>query len=141
MISYQIDANQSIYASGNLLDSDNNGTLGGSATDPIEGGPVLTSPWSPVTPTIPTFHTTAAYRIDVSLSGTFPRDQVDSQVISQVTSLGTAGQLFNSEGDTGLGNSGYGVINGGIPAIDTDGDGMPDYWELAIGLRPPAMPP
>jgi autotransporter-associated beta strand protein len=133
---YQIDANQSIYATGNLLDSSANGTLGGSETDPYQGGPVLTSPWSPVTTTIPTYSTVAAYRIDVSLSGTFPRDQVDSQVIDDVTSLGTAGQLFNSEGDTGLGNSGYGVINGGIPATDSDGDGMPDYWDLANGLSP-----
>ena len=131
---YQIDANQSIYASGNLRDSSANGALGGSETDPYEGGPVLTSPWSSVTPTIPTFDTTTAYRDDVSLSGTFPRDQVDSQVIGSVTSLGTAGQLFNSESDTGLGNSGYGIINGGIPATDSDGDGMPDYWDLANGL-------
>jgi autotransporter-associated beta strand protein len=133
---YQIDANQSTYAYGNLRDSDNNGALGGSTTDPNEGGPVLTAPWSPVTMTIPTYSTVAAYRIDVSLSGTFPHDQVDAQVIGNVTSLGTAGQMFNSEGDTGLGNSGYGIINGGVAAIDTDGDGMPDYWEKAVGLNP-----
>jgi autotransporter-associated beta strand protein len=133
---YQIDANQSTYAYGNLRDSSANGTLGGSATDPNEGGPVLTSPWSSVTPTIPTFDTTTAYRDDVSMSGTFPRDQVDSQVIGNVTSLGTAGRLFNSESDTGLGNSGYGIINGGVTALDSDGDGMPDYWEKAVGLNP-----
>jgi autotransporter-associated beta strand protein len=133
---YQIDANQSTYAYGNLRDSSADGTLGGSATDPNEGGPVLTAPWSPVTTNITTYSTLAAYRIDVSQSGTFPRDQVDAQVIGHVTSLGTAGRLFNSESDTGLGNSGYGVINGGVAALDTDGDGMPDYWEKAVGLNP-----
>ena len=133
---YQIDSNQSTYAYGNLLDSDDNGVLGGSATDPNDGGPVLTSPWSPLTPTIPTYSTVAAYRVDVSQSGALPQDQVDAQVISQVTSLGTAGRIYNSEGDTGLGNSGYGVINGGVAAIDSDGDGMPDYWEKAMGLNP-----
>lgn len=133
---YQIDANQSTYAYGNLRDSDNNGVLGGSPTDPNEGGPVLTSPWSPVTTTIPIYSTVAAYRIDVSLSGTYPRDQVDAQVVGNVMSLGTAGRMFNSESDTLLGNSGYGVINGGIAAIDSDGDGMPDYWENAVGLNP-----
>ena len=139
---YQINGTpQNLYYTGNLLDSDNDGTLGGSTTTPSPDnngrtGNLLTSPWSPVTATIPTYSTVAAYRIDVSQSGTFPRDQVDAQVIGNVTSLGTAGQMFNSEGDTGLGNSGYGIINGGIPATDSDGDGMPDYWELAMGLNP-----
>jgi autotransporter-associated beta strand protein len=133
---YQIDANQSTYGLGNLRDSDDDGTLGGSPTEPNEGGPVLTSPWSPVTMTIPTFSTAGGYRYDVSRSGAAPRDQVDAQVIGQVTSLGTAGQLFNSQGNTGLGNSGYGVINGGVPALDSDGDGMPDFWEKAVGLNP-----
>ncbi len=139
---YQINGTpQNLYYTGNLLDSDNDGILGGSTTTPSPDnngrtGNTLASPWSPVTETIPTDSTVAAYRIDVSMSGTFPRDQVDSQVIGNVTSLGTAGQLFNSEGDTGLGNSGYGVINGGIPATDSDSDGMPDYWELAMGLNP-----
>ncbi len=133
---YQIDANQSTYAYGNLRDSSADGTLGGSTTDPNEGGPVLTAPWSPVTTTIPTYSPVAAYRIDVSISGTFPHDQVDQQVVGNVISLGTAGRMFNSEGDTGLGNSGYGIINGGIAALDTDGDGLPDYWEKAVGLDP-----
>ncbi|MGH8022761.1 MAG: Ig-like domain-containing protein, partial [Limisphaerales bacterium] len=131
---YQIDANQSTYSVGNLLDSSKNGALNGAATDPNQGGPVLTAPWSSVTPTIPQYSTTAAYRIDVSESGALPRDQVDEQVVSDVVSLGTAGRLFGSESDTGLGNSGYGMITPGSSYVDTDGDGMPDYWKAALGL-------
>jgi autotransporter-associated beta strand protein len=133
---YQIDANQSTYAYGNLRDSDDNGALGGSATDPNEGGPVLTAPWSAVTTNIPTASTLSAYRIDISSSGTLPSDQLDQQVISTVTSLGTAGRMFNVATDTGLGNNGYGVITNGTLPVDTDGDGMPDYWELAMGSNP-----
>ncbi|MGD0259237.1 MAG: autotransporter-associated beta strand repeat-containing protein [Verrucomicrobiota bacterium] len=135
---YQINGGiaQNLYYTGNLRDSDNDGTLNGDTTIPGGGGNILASPWSALTPTIPTFTTVRAYRYDVSMCGTFPRDQVDSQVIGNVTSLGTAGQLFNSQTNTGLGNSGYGIINGGASALDSDGDGMPDYWERAVGLNP-----
>jgi autotransporter-associated beta strand protein len=132
---FQMDGNQSIYSAGNLLDSDNNGALSGSPTSP--GGVVtLSSPWSALTPTIPTYSPAAAYRLDVSQAGALPRDQVDQLVIKDVSSLGTAGQMWGSQTATGLGNSGYGIINGGVAAIDSDGDGMPDYWEKAVGLDP-----
>ena len=59
---------QNLYFTGNLLDSDRNGSLGGSATTPSPDnngrtGNVLSSPWSTVTPTIPTYSTVAAYRV------------------------------------------------------------------------------
>ncbi|HEY1717905.1 MAG TPA: autotransporter-associated beta strand repeat-containing protein [Verrucomicrobiae bacterium] len=131
---FQMDGNQSIYSAGNLLDSDNNGVLGGSSTAP-GGVNVLASPWSPVTADIPAFSTVAGYRYDVSAAGALPHDQVDQLVVKDVTSLGTSGRMWDSQTDTGLGNNGYGVINSGIPATDSDGDGMPDYWEKTVGLN------
>jgi autotransporter-associated beta strand protein len=116
-----------------LLDGSKNGTLSGSSTYP-GGVTVLSSPWSSVTATIPTATTLSAYRIDVSSSGAFPIDQLDQQVISQVTSLGTAGSLITSPANTGLGNSGYGTIDGGTALTETDGDGIPDIWKNAVGL-------
>jgi autotransporter-associated beta strand protein len=93
---YQFDAGQTVYASGNLLDSSANGTLSGSSTAP-SGDTPTNAPWSSVTATIPTASTLSAYRIDVSSSGTFPADQLDQQVISQVTSLGTAGRIIGTQ--------------------------------------------
>jgi Bacterial Ig domain len=130
---FQVDANQSVYAAGNLLDSANSGTLNGSSTAP-GGVIVLNSPWSTVTTEIPTFSTTTAYRYDVSFSGAQPRDQVDQLIYNDVTSLGTSGTLWTSQASTGLGNSGYGVIAPESFPGDSDGDGMPDYWKAAVGL-------
>jgi autotransporter-associated beta strand protein len=147
---YQVDNNQSIYYSGNLYDSDSDGTLNGSVTTPYwyQGvGTVLSSPWSPITTSVPNYSARAAYRLTVSQAGAFPRDQIDALVISQIQTLGNAttgygagtagpgGGFYTSQTQTGLGNNGYGVINGGIAAIDTDNDGMPDYWEKAVGLN------
>ena len=132
---FQMDDNQSIYSSGNLLDSSANGTLSGSSTSP-SGVVTLSSPWSSLTPTVPTYSTLTGYRYDVSLAGALPHDQVDRAVIGDVTSLGTSGQMWTSQTSTGLGNNGYGVLNGGTVPVDTDGDGMPDYWEEAMGSNP-----
>jgi hypothetical protein len=76
-------------------------------------------------------------RADVSLSGAQPRDQVDALVQADVLSFGTAGMgggLWTTQTATGLGNDGYGVIaNGPAPALDSDG--LPTYWEVAMGLN------
>jgi autotransporter-associated beta strand protein len=132
---FQMDSGQSIYYSGNLLDSNDNGVLDGSATAP-SGVTVLTSPWSSFTTNIPTFSTAAAYKNDVSLSGALPHDQVDQLVVADVTSLGTSGQMWTSQTATGLGNSGYGTITGGAAPVNSSGDGIADYWKLANGLNP-----
>jgi autotransporter-associated beta strand protein len=132
---------QNLYFTGNLRDSDRNGLLGGSTTTPNPDnngrtGNILASPWSPVTPTIPTYSTVAAYRVDVSNAGALPRDPLDALIVSQVTSLGTAGAIITSPSQTGLGNSGFGTIDGGTALVDSDQDGMPDIWEQAAGSNP-----
>jgi autotransporter-associated beta strand protein len=92
--------------------------------------------------------TALAYRYDVSASGAFPRDDVDSLLVSQIQKLGSgttgtgagtagpAGGLYTSQTQTGLSNNGYGTLTGLTAPTDTDGDGMPDYWELATGSNP-----
>ncbi len=147
---FQLDSNQSLYYVGNLLDGDRDGTLNGTPNTPYwysGTGTILTAPWSALTPALTNKSATTAYRLCVSQAGAFPRDQIDDLVISQVKTLGngttgygagTAGPgsgFYTSQTQTGLGNNGYGIINSGVASIDTDNDGMPDYWEKAMGLN------
>src|SRR5574344_1769405 len=73
--------------------------------------------------------------LHTSQTGDLPYDDVDSLIWSQVNSLGKAGTLYTTQASTGLANNGYGVIDSGTKSADTDGDGMPDYWELAMGTN------
>ena len=103
---YQVDKNQSIYYSGNYDDANDNGTLDGSGTTPYwyQGtGTVLSSPWSSWTTVIPTLSAPLAWRYDVSTAGAFPRDDVDSLVISQVKTVGsgTTGTGTGTAGPSG----------------------------------------
>jgi hypothetical protein len=148
---YQIDLNQSIYYSGNLKDSNLNGTLDGATTTPYwyQGtGTVLSSPWSSETTAYPTLDAPSAARAAISRAGTLPRDAMDALIISQIMTLGKGttgsgagtvgpdGGLYTSQAETGLPNNGYGSITGGTRPTDTDNDGMPDVWESATGSDP-----
>ena len=132
---FQVNGNQTIYGVGNLMDTTKDGVLNGAPSEP-GSSIVAAAPWSPLTATIPTVSAQDAYRIDVSQAGPFPRDPLDSQVISQVMSLGTAGAIITNPGQTGLPNGGYGTIDGGTAFVDSDQDGMPDIWENVTGSNP-----
>jgi hypothetical protein len=108
---YQMN-NQAVYNSGNELDSNRNGRLDGTALGAGGGATALSAPWSPATAAIPALSAASAYSAVIAGVGAFPRDQVDTQVIANVTSLGTAGGLWTSQTQTGLGNDGYGTIPG-----------------------------
>jgi len=145
---FQVDKNQSIYAAGNLKDTNLNGVLDGAATSPYwyQGtGTVLSAPWSAATAP---YTAQSAYRVSVSLAGALPRDPLDALIVSQVrtlgkgatgsgaNSVGPSSALYTSQTETGLSNSGYGEIASGSSPADTDHDGMPDFWEKAHGSNP-----
>ncbi len=144
---YQVDTNQSAYATGNLLDGNKDGALNGSS-DNGTGANVLSAPWSSTTTSLPTMSATASYAFNMNHSGdsithdptTFATslglDQVDQQVVANLASYGTSGRLYNSQTDTGLSNGGLGTIATGSKPTDTDNDGIPDAWEIAHGLNP-----
>ena len=149
---FQIDNNQSMYFTGNLLDNNLDGVLNGSTTVPLPGyqggGTILSSPWSSWTTNVTIYSTASACRMVLSCAGTLPRDDMDNLIMNQVKTLGNGatgtgagtagpdGGLYTSQTQTGLGNNGYGTIAGGVAPLDSDGDGMPDYWETANGLDP-----
>ncbi len=139
---YQIDKNQSIYYKDNMIDTDTNGVLNGKETTPYwyQGtGTILEKPWSEHTTNNPVYSAATAFRLVTSLSGTLPYDDVDSLVWSEINSLGKKGTVFSSSSlhsSLGLSNDGYGEILAGEAPVDTDGDGMPDFWENAAGTDP-----
>jgi len=139
---YQVDDNQQAYGIGNLLDSNKDGTLGGSSANTIGSAVPLSTYWFPngtsnetlPTTSLPTLTAANAFYYVVSEAGPIPRDQVDAQVIGNFLSLGTQGTLWSYQTNTGLGNNGYGVITSGNTLPDGDGSGMPDDWKAALGL-------
>jgi hypothetical protein len=133
-----------------MKDNNLDGALNGAITTPYwynGPGTILSAPWSPVSKAVTVYDAKTGYRVAASLSGTLPRDQMDLLIINQVKTLGkgttglTAGTvgpgggLYTSQAQTGLGSNGYGTIQSGVKDADADNDGMPDYWETAMGFN------
>jgi pectate lyase len=83
----------------------------------------------------------ASRRLDCMGNWVASRDAADSRVVNHViNNYNPAWSPYNSlksygpEDETEVG--GFPTIAGGTPCADTDGDGMPDEWEIARGLNP-----
>jgi hypothetical protein len=135
---YQMNAGQTVYVSGNLLDSNADGTLNGTDAGQPSGTTKASKANSTDTASLPTTSAADAYADVLANAGAWPknRDQVDSLVVADVKSLGKSGKLWTDQNATGLTNSGYGTLAGGTAPVDTDKDGMPDAWETKYGLNP-----
>ena len=134
---FQVDKNQSIYASGNMIDTDRDGKLNGgpSSIYYYQGvGEELAKPWSELTTNGPMLSAASAWRYVTSQSGVLPYDDIDSLIWHQVGTLGKEGALVKSVGAMGIKtNNGWGEVMAGKAAADSDKDGMPDYFEEAMG--------
>ena len=128
---------QKVYMSGNLLDNTpSDGTLNGTLYNSIDGGTRANSVQLG-TDVLATMTAAQAYDYVVAHAGaSLQRDAVDQYFINEVLSKGTLGKMWKSQTADGLGNDGYGIHNGGTLPTDVDGDGIPNYWELAHGLNP-----
>ncbi len=134
---FQVDKNQSIYASGNMIDNNRDGILNGSPSNIYYyqgAGEELTEPWSEETTKNPVYSAATAWRLVNSQSGVLPYDDIDSLIWHQAGTLGKEGALVKSVADMKLSaNNGWGEVLSGELPLDSDGDGMPDYFEEAMG--------
>ncbi|MDI1364354.1 MAG: pectate lyase [bacterium] len=109
-------------------------------------GQIPADPWSLVTgvqvdgyrqagpidmpPVTPDPAASAYDRVLADAGASVSRDAVDLRVIEGVKTR--TGKVINNEQEVG----GWPVLAPGKPALDTDGDGMPDAWETAHGFNP-----
>lgn len=78
---------------------------------------------------------TVAYNeVLASAGASFRRDAVDNRIVEEVkTGKATYGDgIINSQTDVG----GWPELKGGKAPLDSDQDGMPDFWEKENGLNP-----
>jgi len=125
-----------LYAENNYQDDNMNGILDGMLLTQSDYDVVdwVTTPYDH--PPINVLSPVEAYDLIVAEAGaSLPeRDEVDQRLITELTSLGTIGQLISDE--TADPMNGPGLVKGGMALIDSDKDGMPDTWEYFYGLDP-----
>lgn len=126
--------NYNLYHAGNFQDLNVNGALDGTAVTDASFPTLhlVATPFSYAAPATLLTAQQALAHVIANAGASLHRDSVDSSMLAELTSFGTVGiQIFN-ESEVG----GVGTIAGGLAPKDTDGDGMPDYWEEAAGTNP-----
>ncbi|MEO6390934.1 MAG: carboxypeptidase regulatory-like domain-containing protein [Pyrinomonadaceae bacterium] len=129
-----------IYQTGNVIDGNVNGIHDGTDTGwamfvnlyTQQGGPLARLP-GPAPEALPDIHihtAQMAYNLVLLNAGNaVHRDAVDSRITSEV--VNENGSMINSQTEVG----GFPVLNSQPAPVDTDGDGMPDQWEMQNGLN------
>lgn len=72
-----------------------------------------------------------ALRTDATYSGTL-RDEVDTRLVQNVATQ-TRNHITRESDLTGVGNGGFGTFLSSPAPVDSDKDGMPDFYETALG--------
>ncbi|KAJ3037143.1 hypothetical protein HDV00_002025 [Rhizophlyctis rosea] len=129
------NTNFKAYFTNNLVDTNVNGKLDGTAFDVSALG-IDVRPERYGYPTVKTLLTAQqAYdHVLANAGASLVRDSVDTYYINNVRSLGTKGVSLRHETDAPL--NGPGTVPTGSGPTDTDGDGLPDAWELKNGFDP-----
>lgn len=141
-----------IFQTGNYMDGNRNAVLDGA-----EGGASLfTGLYTPLAsryaalPQTTTDNPTTAYeRVLAFVGASLPRDSADDRIVRTVrnhngciidfiSSNSFAGDYItnNVSGTNYIGVNPWPALNSTAPPLDTDQDGMPDYWEKNLGLNP-----
>ena len=74
-----------------------------------------------------------ALRLDVSYTGGL-RDEVDAKMVQNLVTQ--TRQHITTQAELGLANGGFGTLNSQAAPVDSDRDGMPDLYEIALGWNP-----
>ncbi|MDP0500109.1 MAG: Ig-like domain-containing protein [Verrucomicrobiota bacterium JB022] len=120
------------YAAGNFQDATPDGALDALPAAPSDFTEVVSeaTPYEyPGVARLLTAHESLEH-IAQHAGASLHRDSVDARMVEETLSFGTLGQQIFDEDDVG----GVGTVAGGLAPVDTDGDGMPDWWEMAAGL-------
>ena len=101
---YQVGANQKVYATGNFLDSSGTNSLNGSADNSVDSATPIAAPWSSTTASLLALSASNAVKFNLAHAGANATgyDQVDSQVIADVSSYGASGHLWTHQTSTGI---------------------------------------
>ena len=127
------DNNLKLYKTDNRLDKDKDGNFDGVDHGSSMWGGDFDSSGSPFTFKAVTTHSSEDVPdLVLSWAGARPwsRDQTDLRVVDDV--YDNTGTLIDSQSDVG----GVGSLATGQTVVDSDGDGMPDLFELAYGTNP-----
>lgn len=125
------------YQAGNFVDMNHNGKLDGRPVTKNDfehiNADVMNVPFAK--PEIPV-HVDSARKLVKKISDeagdSLCRDAVDTRLISDLLSFGTKGQLIGSQDEVG----GFPPSEEEKAALDSDGDGIPDAWEVRHHLNP-----
>ncbi|HEY2760939.1 MAG TPA: hypothetical protein VGI75_09350 [Pirellulales bacterium] len=124
---YQANANDQVFAQGNLLDSE-------PLADPA-GVTMLATDWAKPAAPVSIQPASEAYDAVVATAGcSLHRDALDRLLIESLKTR--TGKLIDSQTDLAaeVGGGGFGELKSGDAPVDTDGDGIPDAWETSHGL-------
>jgi hypothetical protein len=104
-----------------------------SASNPIVGVPVTQD--DHLTAYKKVISSVGPLRLDVKYAKPL-RDEVDALLIQDLVTQNHRHLNYQQIDANGLANGGYGTLASTPAPADTDKDGMPDYWEKAVGLNP-----
>lgn len=153
------------FGAGNYYDENKDGVLNGHlmTEDEMRGAQNGTAPYSTLFPSlealnanITEYNATATEQIQIipeiagkmtaeeayawmltSVGPVLPvRDEVDQYLIDEIATYGKAGTKNGINSEAQLPHKGKGVLSGGVKPLDTDGDAIPDEWEIANSLNP-----
>jgi Pectinesterase/MBG domain/Bacterial Ig-like domain/Carboxypeptidase regulatory-like domain/Immunoglobulin domain len=130
-----------IYQTGNLIDSNVNGVKDGADTGWAMFVNLYTQQASPLSrssepaaealPDIAADTAQAAYnKVTTGAGHSQHRDAVDTRILSELQN--ETGAFIDSQNQVG----GFPALNSQPPPADTDGDGIPNLWEISHGLNP-----